>query len=307
MRKPRVGIVGLGGIAQKAYLPILSKEKDWQLMGAFSPGVEKRKQICSQYRMQEYSNLPALAGVCDAIFVHSSTASHFEVVAELLNKGIDVYVDKPLASTVAEAEKLVTLSKNKGRKLMVGFNRRFSPMYVAAKKQAKDTSWISFEKHRANSIGPGSYQFTMLDDYIHLVDTVRWLADSELHVKYSEIKMNQDDHLTRAQHIFEAQDGMVLHTAMHRHAGSNLEQLEMQTDGATIRIKNMRLTEIEQQQGRTSIEPSSWDSILKQRGFENAVDHFIQCINRDFQPESDGEEGLKTQMLLDSLLTESHR
>ncbi|WP_010648118.1 Gfo/Idh/MocA family protein [Oceanobacillus massiliensis] len=307
MRKPRVGIVGLGGIAQKAYLPILSKEKDWQLMGAFSPGVEKRKQICSQYRMQEYSNLPALASDCDAIFVHSSTASHFEVVAELLNKGIDVYVDKPLASTVAEAEKLVTLSKNKGRKLMVGFNRRFSPMYVEAKKQAKDTSWIRFEKHRARSIGPGSYQFTLLDDYIHVVDTARWLADSELLVKYSEIKVNQDNHLTRAQHIFEAPDGTVLHTAMHRHAGSNLEQLEMQTDGATIRIKNMRLTEIEQQQGRTSIEPSSWDSILKQRGFENAVDHFIQCINHDLQPELDGEEGLKTQMLLDSLLTESHR
>ena len=71
---------------------------------AFTPNAEKRKQICQQYRIQEFHSIETLASECDAIFVHSSTATHYEIVSELLKKGIDVYVDKPLAATVEQAE-----------------------------------------------------------------------------------------------------------------------------------------------------------------------------------------------------------
>ena len=51
-----------------------------------------------------------------------------------------------------QAEQLVELSEKYNRKLMVGFNRRFVPMYVAAKEQANDISWIRIEKHRTNKV-----------------------------------------------------------------------------------------------------------------------------------------------------------
>lgn len=86
-RKLRVGIVGLGGIAQKAYLPILTQALEWQLIGAFSPNQIKAQPVCDSYRMRYFSRLDALAAECDAIFVHSSTASHFQVVSELLKAG----------------------------------------------------------------------------------------------------------------------------------------------------------------------------------------------------------------------------
>ncbi len=81
-----------------------------------------------------------------------------------------------------QAEQLVELSEKYNRKLMVGFNRRFVPMYVAAKEQANDISWIRIEKHRTNKVGPYTYDFTMLDDYLHIVDTARWLANDDLNV-----------------------------------------------------------------------------------------------------------------------------
>lgn len=86
MSKPRIGMIGLGSIAQKAYLPTLTKETDWTFVGAFTPNVNKRKQICEQYRIQDFANLQALASECDAAFVHSSTATHYEIVSELLKK-----------------------------------------------------------------------------------------------------------------------------------------------------------------------------------------------------------------------------
>lgn len=154
MKKPTIGVVGLGNIAQKAYLPILTKEENWSLAGAYSRSKIKREAICSKYRMNSFNSLSSLISTCDAVFVHSITESHYEVVNTLLSNGVDVYVDKPLASNLEDAEKLVECSEKKGRKLMVGFNRRFAPLYVRAKQMAKGTAWINMEKHRADSVGP---------------------------------------------------------------------------------------------------------------------------------------------------------
>lgn len=297
-------MVGLGGIAQKAYLPILTKETDWNFIGAFSPTVEKRKKICKQYRIQDFDSLSALLQNCDAVFVHSSTASHYEIVSEALKNEVDVYVDKPLAATVAEAEKLVELSNKHGRKLMVGFNRRFAPMYVEAKEKAARPAWVRFEKHRIDGIGPSPFQVTMLDDYIHLVDTVRWLADGDLHVMFKNISVNDENQLIYAQHTYESSRQVTFNTSMHRKAGTNLEQLEFMTEGFIIRVKNMNVMEVEQNNTITTKTPPSWETILKQRGFENAVRHFIDCVQHDIQPSVDGLEGLKSQMLVEELLAE---
>ncbi|MEB3056557.1 Gfo/Idh/MocA family oxidoreductase [Bacillus pseudomycoides] len=264
MNKPRIGMIGLGNIAQKAYLPTLTKEIDWTFVGAFTPNAEKRKQICKQYRIQDFSNLQTLASECDAIFVHSSTATHYEIVSELLQKGIDVYVDKPLAATVEQAEKLVELSEKHNRKLMVGFNRRFVPMYVAAKEQANDISWIR--------------------------------------VVHNMIQTNEKNELFYGHHTYTSTNGTLLSTAMHRHAGTNLEQIELVTTGKIIRVKNMNLLEIEQDNRITQSGSPSWETTLKQRGFEDAVQHFIDCVQGDTKPLVDGVEGLKSQQMLESLL-----
>jgi len=106
MASLRIGMVGLGGIAQKAWLPVLSAASRWQLAAAFSPTQTKAQPICDAYRIPYVGSSAELATRCDAVFVHSSTASHYAVVSELLNAGVHVCVDKPLAETLAEAERL---------------------------------------------------------------------------------------------------------------------------------------------------------------------------------------------------------
>lgn len=302
MRKPRIGMIGLGEIAQKAYLPILTQEKNWTFVGAFSPNQDKRRKLCHQYRIQEYNSLQTLADVCDAAFVHSSTSSHFEVVSALLGKGIDVYVDKPLSESVAEAEQLVELSNKHRRKLMVGFNRRFAPMYVHVKEQAQNVASVRFEKHRVNSVGPTSYEFQMLDDYIHVVDTVRWLAKDELNVLHGTLSITSENHLMYAGHTYQSTDGTNFSTEMHRSAGTNLERLELLTGGAIFRVKNMNTLEIETNNTLSVSNAPSWDTTLKQRGFEDAVEHFVRCVQHDMQPCIDGLEGLKTQVLVQQFI-----
>ena len=110
MTKLRIGVVGLGGIAQKAWLPVLTQAGDWTFQGAFSPTQAKAQKVCDAYRIPYVSSIPELAAQCDAVFVHSATSSHFAVVSELLQAGVNVCVDKPLAENLADAERLVEMA-----------------------------------------------------------------------------------------------------------------------------------------------------------------------------------------------------
>ncbi|MRH44926.1 gfo/Idh/MocA family oxidoreductase [Aquibacillus halophilus] len=300
-KKIRIGVVGLGGIAQKAYLPILSRAVEWELIGAFSPGVEKRNRICKQYRMNSFSSLASLADECDAAFVHSSTETHYEVVSYLLENGVDVYVDKPLASTLEEAEKLAELSDKNNRKLMVGFNRRFAPMYLRAKKLVGDFDWVHMEKHRTASVGPQDYAFTMRDDYLHLVDTIRWIANEDVAISDSFIKKNNEHNLVYAKHNYKGEQRLFT-SAMHRQAGSNIEKLEFVTNNSIVRVLNLGTLEVESDQTVSTSLSNSWDTILKIRGFEDCVYHFITSIHNDQKPAVDGWEAVKSQQLLERLI-----
>ncbi|MBP1996090.1 Gfo/Idh/MocA family protein [Paenibacillus eucommiae] len=304
MRKPRVGIVGLGDIAQKVYLPILSKEDNWSLVGAFTPNEAKRKNICTKYRIADFNSIHDLSKECDAIFIHSSTSSHFELVSYFLSNGKDVYVDKPLAATLKEAEKLVELSHKHKRKLMVGFNRRFAPMYVKAKQLSTETAWVRIEKYRNDKINAAHYADTLLDGYIHLVDTARWIGGGNLAVNSGNVQANETNNLVYAQHSFRAEHDprVQLFTGMHRKAGTGLELLEIVGMDKIVRVKDLHTCEIEEKGKVTTSTSGSWDTILKEKGFEAAVAHFIASIEGDTAPSIDGLEALKTQQLLMRLL-----
>lgn len=73
----------------------------------------KALPICESWRIPYADSLSSLAASCDAVFVHSSTASHFDVVSTLLNAGVHVCVDKPLAENLRDAERLVELAARK--------------------------------------------------------------------------------------------------------------------------------------------------------------------------------------------------
>ncbi|MDF2880477.1 MAG: virulence factor MviM [Clostridiaceae bacterium] len=300
-RKLNIGIVGLGNIAQKVYIPFLSKEKNWSLAGAYSPTESRRKQICGEYRIKDFSSLHDLINNCDAVFVHSSTDSHYDIIFEALNMGKDVYVDKPLTSTIEQSEQLVKLSIKKGRKLMVGFNRRFAPMYLEAKNQINNVAWIRVEKHRIKSSTPADFKFTMLDDYIHLVDTARWLGEPAGSIE-GHVEINEKNQMIYAEHNYISGNKNRIFIGMHRSAGTNLEQLEIVGENAIVRVKNMDTMEAERE-GKviTNCSPS-WETIIKRRGFEDAIMHFINSVIGDTEPSINGEEALKSQILVGKMI-----
>ncbi|MEQ9886274.1 Gfo/Idh/MocA family protein [Pectobacterium zantedeschiae] len=302
--RPRIGVVGLGSIAQKAYLPILSQAERWELIGAFSPDRQKTQRICQHYRMTGFSALEELAAHCDAVFVHSSTASHFSVVSQLLAAGVDVYVDKPLAETLEQAEALVELAAQQQKILMVGFNRRFAPCYQQLKQRLDRPASLRMDKHRINGVGPHNVRFTLLDDYLHVVDTALWLAGGDAELIDGVLHANADGQLLYAEHHFQSGTCQVT-TSMHRQAGSQREWVQAVTNGGLYQVDEMREWR-EDREGMT-LHPAvpSWQTTLEQRGFVGAVHHFMAAIEQRKPAETSGNQALLAQRMIEKLLGKS--
>ncbi|MDH2896569.1 Gfo/Idh/MocA family protein [Rahnella variigena] len=301
MSKLRIGVIGLGGIAQKAYLPVLSHAENWTLAGGFSPNQQKAQAVCDSYRMACFSRLDELASQCDAVFVHSSTASHYEVVGQLLAQGVHVYVDKPLAAELGQAEQLVEQAQKAGKVLMVGFNRRFAPLYRQLKENMQDAASLRMDKHRTNSVGPNDLRFTLLDDYLHVVDTALWLAGGNATLESGLLQINEADQMLYGEHHFLCGETLVT-TSMHRRAGTARESVQAVTEGAVYQLDNMQIWREEQQDILTQLPVPGWQSTLAQRGFVGAIEHFVDCVSNQTAPETSGEQAIYAQAMIEKIL-----
>ncbi len=238
---------GVRGIAQKAWLPVLGAADGWTLQAAWSPGKEKALRICEGWRIPYADSLEQLAAQCDAVFVHTSTASHFEVVSRLLNAGVHVCVDKPLADKLNEAESLVELAARRKLTLMVGFNRRFAPLYRELKTQMGSAASLRMDKHRSDSVGH-DLRFTLLDDYLHVVDTALWLAGGTARLSGGSLQTTAQGEMLYAEHHFSTPQ-LEVTTSMHRRAGSQREWVQAVTDGGLYAVCDMREWQEERGQG----------------------------------------------------------
>jgi virulence factor len=177
MESARVAMIGLGDIAEKAYLPVLSATSGIDLL-LCTRDRARLDRLGESHRVSErFTSVDEVikAGV-HAAFVHAATEAHVDIVESLLHAGVHVYVDKPLADNLPEAEKLVRLADERRRSLMVGFNRRYAPGYAGLRDLPRDL--IVMQKNRAGQ--PDDPRRVIFDDFIHVVDTLRFLAPGEI-------------------------------------------------------------------------------------------------------------------------------
>ncbi|WP_067703126.1 Gfo/Idh/MocA family protein [Erwinia sp. ErVv1] len=307
MSQLRIGIVGLGNIAQKAWLPVVTQTTGWHIAGAFSPSQQKAKILCDSYRIPLFSQLDALAASCDAAFVHTSTETHFAIVKQLLLAGVDVCVDKPLAATLHEAEQLVELAHRRGRRLMVAFNRRFAPRYLQLKAQlSQPPVSLRMDKHRSNSVGPRDLFFTLLDDYLHVVDTALWLSGGVGKLQGGCLLTSDLGEMLYAEHHFTVGQARIT-TSMHRRAGTDRESVMAITDGSVWNVSDMRNFQQEHGGQLISDPVPSWQTTSQLRGFTGAAHHFIDCVQNQTQPQTSGDQALMAQRIVEKLWRESER
>ena len=271
----RVGVIGLGDIAQKAYLPVLTAEPGLEL-SLMTRDRAKLDRLGDAYRIgpaARFTDLGELIGSgIRAAFVHASTSQHVPIVEQLLTVGIDVYVDKPLAYDLDGARHLVELAEQHGRSLMVGFNRRHAPGYVEASRHPRDL--IVLRKNRVDlAEAPRTMVF---DDFVHIVDSLAFLAPGE--IEHVDVRARRREGLLEHVVLTLAGDGFTALGIGDRASGSTDEVLEV--SGGNRQLTVVNLAEVIDHQGGdpTVRRRGDWIPVARQRGIEQVVLSFLDAV-----------------------------
>ncbi|MER7699339.1 MULTISPECIES: Gfo/Idh/MocA family oxidoreductase [unclassified Streptomyces] len=272
----KIGCIGLGDIAQKAYLPVLTT----------APGVEPHVQTrtpATLHAVGDAHRIPAgarhttldslLAEGLDAAFVHAPTAVHPQIVERLLEAGVATYVDKPIAYDLADSERLVNLAEERGVSLAVGFNRRFAPGYAECADHPREL--ILMQKNRVGL--PEEPRSMVLDDFIHVVDTLRFLVPGA--VDHTTVRARIVDGLMHHVVLQLSGDGFTAIGMMNRLNGSTEEILEVSGQDAKRQVLN--LADVVDHEGRPRVRRrGDWVPVARQRGIEGCVHAFLDAVRR---------------------------
>ncbi|EOH98104.1 Gfo/Idh/MocA family protein [Enterococcus pallens] len=300
----RIGVIGLGGIAQKAYLPTYAKLSDQATFIFSTRQAAVREKVSQKYRFQEtVENIDELlAKKIDACFIHAATSAHYSLAKQCLAENVAVFIDKPVSENYEEVKQLKALAEEKGLLFMVGFNRRFAPMvnhlYNLPQKRT-----IRLEKNEVDH--PLETAYGIYDLFIHLVDTGVYLLDGdvgEVHTKiYEEAGKMTYARMLMTNATTEA------YLTMDLRSGAKTERYQVTSPEKTLILDQLTDLSSKENTIETIQRFGDWTSTLEKRGFEQMVMAFLSALNGEEAPDLKQQHVLLSHRLCQEMINQHIR
>lgn len=299
-KRLRVVVVGPGGIAQKAHLPVLVDLPEVEVIGLYGRSRERTRPVAERFRV------PMLTGSlsdaldrarergAEAAVVLTATENHAEASALALERGLDVLVEKPVSRSLEDARALVRQAEERQRILMVAFNRRYAPMYAKARWMlAGQPGLVAAEKLRTHA--GDNLAEAVIDDAIHQIDLLRWFGGE---VDSVEATAEERGGIFRSLVVGLRFAGGGMGSLVLSHvAGAWSERLGCHEGRRTLEVLNMDALEVSEGGATTRQGFSTWTPILERRGFVEQARHFAACCRHRQEPLTSGRDALRTQEL----------
>jgi predicted dehydrogenase len=178
MSRLRIAVVGVGSLGQH-HARILAALPHADLVGVVDIKPDRAREVAAQYGTTAYSNVSDLAGRVDAVSIATPTLSHVAVALPFVESGAAVLVEKPLAATVEDADRLLAAADARGTVLAVGHTERFNPAVAAALPLVSRPKFV--EIHRLGTFPERSLDIDVVFDLmIHDLDVLLATVGSEV-------------------------------------------------------------------------------------------------------------------------------
>jgi predicted dehydrogenase len=172
--KIRVAVVGTGEFGRN-HARVYREVQDAELVGVYDKDTGRAKQVAAEFQTQALASMDDLRGLADAVSVAVPTVAHSAVGCRLMELGLDVLVEKPMATSLAEADELLDYAKKFGRILQVGHVERFNPAVLAVEPILNHP--LFFEVHRLGVFTARSLDVDVIYDLmIHDLDILLTLV-----------------------------------------------------------------------------------------------------------------------------------
>ena len=141
----RCGVVGTGSLGQH-HARIYASLPGATLAGILEADDARAAEICARHACRRFANLDELAAGCDAVSVVVPTDHHAAVAIPLLERGVDLLVEKPLCASLAEAERILAAATRAGRIVQVGHIEHYNPVMGHLERAVHDARYITTER-----------------------------------------------------------------------------------------------------------------------------------------------------------------
>jgi predicted dehydrogenase len=172
----RVAVVGAGDFGRN-HARVYRQLEDAELVAVVDADPERAGRVAAEFATSALPDIESLRGKVDAASVAVPTVHHAQIGCRLLEMGIDILVEKPMAASVAEADRLIETARHHRRVLQVGHLERFNPAVLAVAGVVHQP--LYFEVHRLGVFSPRSLDIDVVYDVmIHDLDILLAFADS---------------------------------------------------------------------------------------------------------------------------------
>ncbi len=315
-KKVRYAVVGGGQISQQAFMPGIGRTDNSELTALVTGDPVKADKLAKLYGIKawSYEQYGALlaSGEIDAVYVATPNFLHLQYAVPALEAGIHALLEKPMASSVAEAEQIIAAQKTGGAKLMIAYRLHHEPGTVEMITRARDGAFGDLRSFasvfaqnvaEANSRGHNGYWGGPVPDMgtypLNAVRNLFGLEPIAVHAVGTKTPgRGFNFHDTVAVTLRFPGERVAQFTVSYATASS--EFFELVGTEASIRASPAFM--FGPKIGITYVEKTSDGS--KEHSFDpveqfgNETQYFSDCILNDLQPEADGEEGLLDMRVL---------
>jgi predicted dehydrogenase len=293
---PRIAVIGVGHLGkQHARL----QAELGHLAGVVDIQKDRAEEIASQYKSMAFTDYRELFGRVDAVSLAVPTLDHARIGVDLLDHGIDVLVEKPMASTLEQARALIDAAVRNNRILQVGHVERFNPVVTAAREAATKPQF--FEIHRLAAFSPRSLDIdVVLDLMIHDIDIVLSLVPAAVReVRAVGIPvLSPKADIANARVEFE--DGCVANFTASRVSFEKTRKLRFfqPHDYISVDYASQTGTMVSLRMGRVTerkIEPPNQEPLKLE------LEAFAACVEKRGKPAVSGEDGFRALELAMSI------
>lgn len=176
--KLRCGVVGVGYLGQH-HARIYAELESTELVGIYDNNPERAAEIAAKHGCKVFDSIAALGAECDAVSVVVPTDKHTEVALPLLEQGCDLLIEKPICTSVEDAEAIVKKAREKNLVVQVGHIEHFNPVMEFMESRVSNPRFITAD--RLAPFNPrGTEVGVVLDLMIHDIGVVLKLANSRV-------------------------------------------------------------------------------------------------------------------------------
>ncbi len=308
MSKLKCAVIGTGYLG-KFHAEKYAAIEDCELVAVVDINEQAAKQVADSHGARALTDYSELLGQVDAVSIVVPTSLHHKVSCDFLNAGAHVLVEKPITVTVAEADELIAIAKEKNVILQVGHLERFNPAVLGLDKEEKP---LFIEAHRLAPFNPRANDVSVvLDLMIHDIDIILALinADIERIDASGTAVLTQGTDIANARLTFK--NGCVANVTASRISMKMERKMRMFRPSSYISIDFQNKSLTKHKTGEKEMFPGVPEIVSEESVFENGdalmeeIKHFVECINSGSNPLVSGEAGkraLQTAIKITDLL-----